>query len=79
MILKMDYTKLNIKILYLHVTNQLINKMYAQSKQHTRFRECVTCFGCETKTGVGISVIFRDRTMSLFSHIIGKLSPRPFE
>jgi len=35
------------------------------------------CFGCETKTGVRILVIFQDTPM--FSHINGKLSPRPFE
>jgi len=35
-------------------------------------------FCCETKMGlVGVLVIFQDRPM--FSHIDGKLSPRPFE
>jgi len=41
-----------------------------------RLGECNTCFGYETKTGVErILVIFQHRPM--FSHINGKLSPRP--
>ena len=36
----------------------------SQQKQHTRFRECHTSFGCETRTGVVlILVIFDDRLM----------------
>jgi len=47
-------------------------------KQNPRFGECYTCLGCETITRVvHISVIFQDSPM--FSHINGKLSPRPFE
>ena len=38
--------------------------------------ECNVCFGCKTKTGVPISVIFRDTFM--FNHIIQKISARPF-
>jgi len=43
-------------------------------KTKSCFRECYTCFGYETKTGVVlILVIFQCK--SLFSHINGKLSP----
>jgi len=34
-------------------------------------------FGCENKTGLRRLITFQDRP--LFSHIYGKLSPRPFE
>ena len=40
------------------------------------FREFYTCFGCETKTGVRVLVIFQDRPM--FSHIIQKVSAKAF-
>jgi len=47
-------------------------------KTKTLFGECYTCLRHETKKGVvRVLVIFRYRTM--FSHINGKLSPRPFE
>jgi len=50
----------------------------SQKKQNIRLGECYTCFGCETNTEVVRSVvIFQHRPM--FSHINGKLSPRPFE
>jgi len=55
---------------------------YARStkitEKNTRFREIYTCFECEIKTRVvHILVIFQHGPM--FSHINGKLSPRPFE
>jgi len=53
-------------------------KTFRSVKTNLRFGECRTCFGYEIKTGVvRILVIFQRRPM--FSHIIGKLSPRPFE
>jgi len=44
-------------------------------KQNTRFRECYSCFGCETMTVVvRILVIFRNRPV--FSQINRKVSAR---
>jgi len=46
-----------------------------QLKRNT-YMEVLSCFGCGNNTGV-ILLFFQDRPM--FSHINGKLSPRPFE
>jgi len=56
----------------------VIVKDATQLKQNPRFGECCTCFEYETETGLErILVIFQRRPM--FSHINGKLLPRPFQ
>ena len=64
--------------LFIFRTRSYRYEITLQWKQNPRFGECSTCFGYETKTGVlRILVIFQHGPM--FSHINGKLSPRPFQ
>ena len=69
--------------IYLISRNRLTTANFPCTRQSTvkikpPFWGMSTCFGYETKTGVvHILVIFQDKIM--FSHIKGKLPPRPFE
>jgi len=81
-----EFIKINFKRSeYSQGTHEVLNVALVElfvvphlQSENTRFRECSTCFGCGNKTGlVRILVILQDRTM--FSHIHGKLSPRPFK
>ena len=47
-------------------------------KTNPLFGECYTCFGYETKSGVVRNLVIFN-TGPMFSHINGKLSPRPLE
>jgi len=71
------YTLENSKVL---VSNLLCEgqELSGERAQNTHFRECYTCFGCETKTGLVRSLVIFQGT-PMFSHIIKKVSARAFD
>jgi len=70
-----------MKITYYEIVYQRIYRFKiqtgSQQKQNTRFGERYTCFECYQNMVVLILVNFQHRPM--FSHINGKLSPRPLK
>jgi len=66
-------------VFYVIVDSSEKKIVHIQQKQNPRFREYYTCFGYETKTMVKCIFVISQQRPTMFSHMNGKLSPRPLE